>query len=81
MLVIICTDDREFLRTTIEQHRDLTGSAVAAGILASWELEVSRFRKVMPSDYKRVLDVVAASEADGLSEAATVDKIMEAART
>jgi glutamate synthase (NADPH/NADH) large chain len=44
-------------------------------------LEVSRFRKVMPSDYKRVLDVVAASEADGLSEAATVDKIMEAART
>jgi glutamate synthase (NADPH/NADH) large chain len=74
-------DDREFLRTTIERHRDYTGSAVAAGILASWQHEVSRFRKVMPSDYKRVLGVVAAAEAEGLSEQATVDKIMEAART
>ncbi|MDX2379121.1 MAG: glutamate synthase subunit alpha, partial [Acidimicrobiia bacterium] len=73
-------DDREFLRITIERHRDYTGSAVAAGILASWPLEVSRFRKVMPGDYKRVLGVVAAAEAEGLDEQATVDKIMEAAR-
>jgi glutamate synthase (NADPH/NADH) large chain len=74
-------EDREFLRTTIERHLDYTGSAVAAGILASWQVEIARFRKVMPADYKRVLDVISASEAEGLSEQATVDKIMEAARS
>jgi len=73
-------EDRRFLRTTIERHRDLTDSSVAAGILASWEVEVARFRKVMPGDYKRVLEVIAASERDGLTEEQTVERIMEAAR-
>jgi glutamate synthase (NADPH/NADH) large chain len=73
-------DDREFLRTTITRHRDYTGSAVAAGVLASWPVEVARFRKVMPADYKRVLDVMAQSEKAGLNEEQTVEKIMEAAR-
>ncbi len=34
----------------------------------------------MPSDYKRVLTVIADSEAAGLDEDETVEKIMEAAR-
>jgi glutamate synthase (NADPH) large chain len=34
----------------------------------------------MPKDYKRVLTVIAESKAAGLDEAATVDRIMEAAR-
>jgi glutamate synthase (NADPH/NADH) large chain len=73
-------EDREFLRATITRHRDYTGSAVAAGVLASWPVEVARFRKVMPGDYKRVLDVIAAAEGEGLDEQATVERIMEAAR-
>ncbi len=73
-------DDREFVRTTVERHRDLTGSAVAAGILTSWAVESARFRKVMPIDYKRVLSVMAESTAAGLTEDETVAKIMEAAR-
>jgi glutamate synthase (NADPH/NADH) large chain len=73
-------EDRRFLRTTIERHRELTGSTVAAGILASWEVEVARFRKVMPADYKRVLEVMATSEEEGLTEQETVERIMEAAR-
>jgi hypothetical protein len=41
---------------------------------------VTAFRKVMPKDYQRVLTVIAESEAAGLDEHETVDKIMEAAR-
>ncbi|BAN02760.1 glutamate synthase large subunit [Ilumatobacter coccineus] len=72
--------DREFLQTTIERHRELTGSAIADRILTSWSVENSHFRKVMPTDYKRVLEVIDASKAAGLDEEATVEKIMEAAR-
>ena len=72
--------DLEFLADTIRRHRDLTGSAVAERILGDWEQAVTSFRKVMPKDYQRVLTVIAESEAAGLDEAATVDKIMEAAR-
>ena len=49
-------------------------------MLASWSVEVSRFRKVMPVDYKRVLTVTAEAEAEGLSEDETVVRIMEAAK-
>ncbi|NQY55034.1 MAG: glutamate synthase large subunit [Ilumatobacteraceae bacterium] len=73
-------DDREFLHTTIERHRDYTGSGPATRILAQWTDEVRNFRKVMPTDYRRVLTVIEESEAAGLDEDATVEKIMEAAR-
>ncbi len=73
-------EDRAFLETTIRRHRDFTGSAVADRILSSWDVEIGSFRKVMPTDYKRVLTVIADSKAAGLNEEQTVDKIMEAAR-
>ena len=46
----------------------------------SWDSEVGSFRKVMPTDYKRVLTVIADSKSAGLNDEQTVDKIMEAAR-
>ena len=62
-------DDREFVRTTVQAHLDqLTGSAVAAEVLDDWDAQVARFKKVMPCDYARVLDVImqAGTTADGL---------------
>ena len=41
-------DDRAFLRDVVERHSQLTGSAVAARLLADWETSVELFRKVMP---------------------------------
>ncbi|HEX6659000.1 MAG TPA: glutamate synthase large subunit, partial [Ilumatobacter sp.] len=73
-------DDRCSLRDMIERHFAYTDSAVAKRMLASWSVEVSRFRKVMPTDYKRVLTVMKESEAAGLSNNETVALIMEAAR-
>ncbi|NNE13218.1 MAG: glutamate synthase subunit alpha, partial [Ilumatobacter sp.] len=72
--------DREFLRATIETHLAHTGSAVAQRMLAAWNVENSKFRKVMPTDYKRVLEVMAAAAAEGLSETETTQRVMESAR-
>ncbi|NND76248.1 MAG: glutamate synthase large subunit [Ilumatobacter sp.] len=76
----LTAEDRDFVRSTVARHRDVTDSTVASGILASWEVEVAKFRKVMPTDYKRVLTVIDEAASAGLTEAETVDKIMEAAR-
>ncbi len=48
-------DDLTELRTLIEKHRLLTGSTVAERVLSDWNTYVERFVKIMPSDYKRVL--------------------------
>ena len=60
-------DDMAFLRTTIRRHRDETGSTVAAGILRDWRDEVTRFAKVMPQDYKRVLEAARVAEERGIN--------------
>ena len=49
-------DDLEDLKKFITKHRDLTGSEVAKSILDSWDNEITKFVKVMPTDYKRVLN-------------------------
>ncbi len=71
-------DDRTFLLDTVRRHRDLTGSAVAERLLASWSVKVSRFRKVLPLDYRRVLTVMREAAAEGLDEAATLERVMAA---
>jgi glutamate synthase (NADPH/NADH) large chain len=72
--------DLESVRSLVQTHLDLTGSAVAERVLGAWAAESGRFRKVMPRDYARVLDVMARAQADGLDEAATLDRVMEASR-
>jgi len=52
---------------------------VAARVLDDWILEAAMFRKVMPRDYRRVLDVMTAAEADGLPEEETLGRVMAAA--
>ena len=39
----------------LERHRVLTGSAVAARLLAAWPRRARAFVKVMPNDLRRVL--------------------------
>jgi glutamate synthase (NADPH) large chain len=72
-------DDREWLRLTVERHREVTGSKVAERLLDTWESEVEAFCKVMPKDYRRVLAVLRESERLGLSQEETDAKVMESA--
>jgi glutamate synthase (NADPH/NADH) large chain len=44
------------LQDLIQKHADLTGSVVAQKILANWENSLGEFVKVMPKDFKRVLE-------------------------
>jgi glutamate synthase domain-containing protein 3 len=56
--------DRIELRAMIEEHRERTGSPVAADVLERWDalIAAGSFVKVMPHDYKRVLAELAAAE-------------------
>ncbi|MGD8807956.1 MAG: glutamate synthase large subunit [Gammaproteobacteria bacterium] len=49
-------EDVAELRELIEQHREYTGSTVAKRVLDDWPDVLGRFVKVMPTDYKRVLE-------------------------
>ncbi|MDQ1748459.1 MAG: glutamate synthase large chain [Frankiaceae bacterium] len=59
-------DDREFLRETVTRHAAETASTVAAGLLADWDDAVPRFAKILPRDYKRVLDAAKRAAEEGL---------------
>ncbi|MGW5521468.1 glutamate synthase large subunit [Gordonia sp. NPDC003950] len=70
-------DDLQWLHEHIAKHTELTGSAIGASMLADWPRRCLAFTKVMPTDYKRVLDAARMAEAEGRD----VDSaIMEAAR-
>jgi glutamate synthase domain-containing protein 3 len=56
-------DDVAELKAMIEQHADLTGSERAKRILATWDVQLRKFIKVMPRDYKRALAELAAEAA------------------
>jgi glutamate synthase (NADPH/NADH) large chain len=59
--------DLETLHAMIEQHAELTGSARATMILLNWRTYAHKFVKVMPMDYKRVLQALERAKAAGLS--------------
>jgi glutamate synthase domain-containing protein 3 len=59
-------EDDDALHGLIQQHQTITGSAVAARILADWDVYRSQFVKVMPVEYKRALEkLAAAAQASG----------------
>ncbi|HVU61165.1 MAG TPA: hypothetical protein VHD58_05860, partial [Mycobacteriales bacterium] len=58
-------DDRSSLRELVARHAAETGSAVAASLISDWDVAVRRFTKIMPRDYKRVLQAAKAAEESG----------------
>jgi glutamate synthase (NADPH/NADH) large chain/glutamate synthase (ferredoxin) len=55
-------DDAAEVRALVEEHAERTGSPVAQRVLEDWDAQRSRFVKVFPADYKRVLAELAAAE-------------------
>ena len=55
--------DREELHALVKKHYLYTNSAVAKRLMDDWDLALSQFVKVMPTDYKRVLAERAATAA------------------
>ena len=48
-------EDEDQIQALLRKHVELTGSQVAKFLLANWAEETSRFVKVFPSEYKKVL--------------------------
>ena len=55
-------DEALQLRDWITRHQQWTGSEVAERILGRWSEALSEFVKVMPTDYKRVLEAERAKQ-------------------
>ena len=72
MLEPLDEEDREFLIETIRRHCEETESEVAEQLLADPEAALARFGKVMPMDYKRVLQARARAELEGRDPIAAV---------
>lgn len=55
------------VRSLIERHVELTSSELGKRVLKNWQSLLPRFVKVMPKDYKRMLQSFKEVEASGLS--------------
>ena len=55
------------VKSMIEKHVRYTGSEYAKNILENWEQMLPKFVKVMPRDYKRMLQAIKKVEEEGLS--------------
>ncbi|MDX2241118.1 MAG: glutamate synthase large subunit [Leptolyngbyaceae cyanobacterium bins.302] len=55
------------LHQLIQNHANYTGSEKAASVLANWDGMLPKFVKVMPKDYKRVLQAIKDAIASGLT--------------
>ena len=65
-------DDFEWLHQMLTKHVDATDSAPGTRILSHWPTERRRFVKVMPRDYKRVLEAIAEAEQNGTDVGAAI---------
>ncbi|HEX5100792.1 MAG TPA: glutamate synthase large subunit [Polyangiaceae bacterium] len=55
-LEALSAEDAAFVAALMEEHRDNTGSRRAASLLADWEKTLTRMLKVVPLEYRRVLE-------------------------
>jgi len=69
-------EDLQIVKSLLTKHVQYTQSTVAKNILDNWDDYQSRFVKVMPRDYKRVLAAIKKAKEDGTS---IDDAVMEAA--
>jgi glutamate synthase (NADPH/NADH) large chain len=71
--------DLDLVKNLVIRHFEETESTVAAALLAEWEDSSARFTKVLPRDFARVLAARELAETEGLDEAETTTRMMEAA--
>jgi len=60
-------EDVELVKDLLARHIRFTQSPVAARLLVDWERSQSRFVKVIPQDYKRVMAAIKKAQETGMS--------------
>ena len=63
-------DEQDQVRSMIERHLDYTGSGLAQMALDNWQTFLDQCVKVMPTDYKRVLQEMAAEQTKAVAATA-----------
>jgi glutamate synthase domain-containing protein 3 len=62
-LEALSNDDASLVASLLEEHLALTGSVKASELFARWEVTLARFVKVVPVEYRRVLEAARREEA------------------
>ena len=70
-------EEIEDLKVMISEHFEKTGSTVAKRLLKDWETSIGKFVKVIPGDYKKMMDLIDQVRVSGEYE--KEDEIIEAA--
>ncbi len=70
--------EADSLYALVKQHADLTKSQKAFKVLALWDEMLPKFVKVMPKDYKRVLQALRKAEEEGLTGDEALNAAFEA---
>ena len=70
-------EDLEDLQSMIQKHADMTLSHKATMLLGDWANSSKKFVKVMPRDFKRMLEAIAKAEAAGLTGEAALEAAFE----
>ena len=68
LLESISPADEEELKALIANHATYTESTVAKSVLKNWPTSKNEFVKVMPRDYKRVLETIETALSAGMSQ-------------
>lgn len=61
-------NDINFVKEMIKKHLNYTGSSYARKILDNWSDNAAKFVRVMPRDYKRMIDAINSFEEEGLKK-------------
>lgn len=70
-------EEIEELHQLIQRHANYTGSRKATQVLENWQEMLPKFVKVMPKDYKRMLQAISAAIESGLSGDAALSAAFE----
>jgi glutamate synthase (NADPH/NADH) large chain len=70
-------DERDWLHEVVARHLEETESTLAGRLLGAWTDAVERFVKVMPKDYKLVLEAERKALEDGTDP---IEAVMAASR-
>ena len=65
-------DDSDWLKELLRRYITETSSSLANTLLEDWDNSVTNFTKVVPVDYKRVIEAAEAAKNAGLDETAAV---------
>ncbi|MEF2246155.1 glutamate synthase large subunit [Paenibacillus sp. IITD108] len=60
-------DDIDMLQSIVQKHFKYTGSQAAERILEGWDEAIDKFVKIIPKDYKRLLEHTARMERRGMA--------------